>query len=309
MSGPGAVASRLDRAALAITSWASTNRGMVRIVINALAVAGAFVCAGQVALWSWMGAWPFHDTAAYWVAGLHLREGVAVYQPGAIYLAFLYAPPFAILAVPLSFIPLQPFAASLLVLQVLALRYIAGSWRAAGLMAWLPFVPRELVTGNIDLLVAATLYASVRQIPRSGYAVALFGMMKFSPALTLIIGSRTRWREAIVGGVVLVAITLPLLHLWPEWVSILGSISAEQVLPLQVRLPIGLILLAYRRSWSVAAGAALLTPALYFHSLVQLLPAARLLLDARLARADRPRSHDNLLRRQPNRDSVISSMK
>jgi hypothetical protein len=306
MSAAGGVARTRERIWLSVTGWASRNPGTVRLLINALAVAGALVCAGQVGLWSWMGAWPFHDTAAYWVAGLHLREGVAVYQPGAIYLAFLYAPPFAVLAVPLSFIPLQPFAAGLLVLQVLALRYIAGSWRAAGLMAWLPIVPRELVTGNVDLLVAATLYASVRRIPRSGYAVALFGMMKFSPTLTLIIGSRTRWREALIGGVVLTAITVPVLHLWPEWVSILGSVSAEQVLPLFVRLPIGIILLAYRRPWSVAGGAALLTPALYFHSLVQLLPAIRLGLDSR---SDDRNDRDSLLRRQPNRDSVISSMK
>ena len=39
------------------------------LLIRALAVAGAFVCAGQVVEWSMMGAWPFHDTANCWLAG------------------------------------------------------------------------------------------------------------------------------------------------------------------------------------------------------------------------------------------------
>ena len=29
-----------------------------------------------------MGAWPFHDTVAYWLAGRHLLEGAPVYTSG-----------------------------------------------------------------------------------------------------------------------------------------------------------------------------------------------------------------------------------
>jgi len=90
--------------------------------------------------------------------------------------------------------------------------------------------------------------------------------------------------------------TLPVLFLWPDWIAALASANrdATQRLPVFVRLPVGLICLGYRRPWSVAAGAALLTPAFYFHSLVLLLPAARLgWIDRsanRLAPADKPHS-------------------
>lgn len=256
---------------------ARTGRWSFAVTVAALA--GALVCAGQVVLWSIMGAWPFHDTAAYWAAGMHLREGAAVYghvQPlEPSYLAFVYAPPWAVLWAPLSLLPLDLVTGGLFGAQVLALRYLGGSWQNAGLLAWLPFVPRELVTGNVDLLMAATILASVRAAPRSGYAVALFAAAKLSPAATLILGRR---REALIGGLFLVAITLPWLSLWPEWITALGTTDRDstQLVPLIVRVPLAVALLLYRKPWSVAAGAALLTPAFYFHSLVLLIPAARL---------------------------------
>ena len=72
-----------------------------------------------------------------------------MYGAETSFLAFLYAPPWAVLAAVASFLPLDLLSAILLGGQVLALRYIAGSWRVAGLLGWLPFVPRELVTGNV----------------------------------------------------------------------------------------------------------------------------------------------------------------
>jgi hypothetical protein len=268
-------------------SGSATRRGLdIRFLVNALAIAGGVVCAGQVILWSTMGAWPFHDTAAYWLGGLHLREGASVYGPVSsdpMYLAFVYTPPWAVIWAPLSLLPLEIVTGLLFLIQVLALRYICGSWRNAGLVAWLPIVPREFVTGNVDLLMAAAMFASIRNVPRSGYATALFAAAKLSPAATLILASRRQWREAIIGGAMLVAITLPVLPLWPDWIGTVLSANrdATQLLPLVVRVPVGLVLLAYRRPWSVAAGAALLTPAFYFHSLVLLIPAARLAAEGR----------------------------
>ena len=67
-----------------------------------------------------MGAWPFHDTVAYWLAGRHLLEGAPVYTSG-LFLAFLYAPPWAILWAPISLLPIDLVVAGMLILQVLAL--------------------------------------------------------------------------------------------------------------------------------------------------------------------------------------------
>src|SRR5439155_13894879 len=215
-----------------------------------------------------MGAWPFHDTAAYWVAGVHLREGSPVYgQPLGSFLSMIYAPPWAVLYAALSFLPLQAVTAIQFMAQVLALRYVAGTWRNAGLVAWLPIVPRELVTGNIDLLMAAAIYAAVREVRHSGATIALFTLAKFSPVLALA-GSRREWPAFALGAAVLVAITAPWGFLWPQWATIMvASTSAPlDAVPLLPRLPIVALLLVFRRPWSIAAAAALATPAFYFHS-------------------------------------------
>jgi hypothetical protein len=251
-------------------------------LLNALAVAGAAVCAGQVLLWSSMGAWPFHDTANCWLAGVHLREGAPVYT-GLVgtFLAIVYSPPWVLIYAPLSLLPLQLLAALQFVAQILALRYVMGSWRAVGLVAWLPIVPRELVTGNVDLLMAAAIYAGARGVRFSGVAIAVFAFAKFSPVLALARSPR-EWRSFAVTSIVLVAITIPWLYLWPQWVAIMvGSTSAPlDVLPLLPRLPVIAALLFIRRPWSIAAAAGFATPAFYFHSWVLLLPALRLLIDS-----------------------------
>src|SRR5438445_1388656 len=250
------------------------------LLIRALAVAGALVCAGQVIEWSMMGAWPFHDTANCWLAGVHLREGLPVYS-GVVgtFLSMVYAPPLVVLYAPLSLLPLEVVAAVQFLAQILALRYVMGSWRNAGLVAWLPIVPRELVTGNIDLLMAAAIYAGVRGVRGSGAAVAVVALAKFSPVLALT-GSRREWKAFALAAALLVAITLPWPFLWPQWATIMvASTSAPlDAVPLLPRLPIVALLLVFRRPWSIAAAAALATPAFYFHSGVLLLPALRLWL-------------------------------
>lgn len=243
-------------------------------IVRALAIAGAFVCAGQILRWDLIGAWPPHDTADTWLAGRHLLEGKPVYTGLlAQFLAFGYSPPIAVIAAPLSLLPLDVLSVLLLVAQVLAFRWIAGSWLAVGLWSWLPFVPRELVTGNVDFLVAAAIYAAARNLRGSGVLAALFAFVKFSPALAV-----RRWREFVVASVILVAISIPWLSLWPAWVQMLtGSLGVQSdSIPILPRLPVVAVLWLYRRPWSIAAAAALATPAFYFHSWILLLPAIRL---------------------------------
>jgi hypothetical protein len=250
-----------------------------RWILPVLSVAGVLICAGQVVRWSLMGAWPFHDTVAYWLAGRHVLEGAPVYTTGGPFLAFLYGPPWAILWAPISLLPVDLVVAGLLVLQVLALRYIVGSWLAVGLVAWLPFVPRELATGNIDFLMAAAILAGIHG---SSWPVSLFAFAKISPALVMFRANRRQWIEAFVVGIILIAITLPWWHLWYDWAFLLLSNpqGGDSVVPLIVRLPVVVALVALRRRWALAAGAALLTPAFHAHSVVLLLPAAILLIES-----------------------------
>lgn len=242
-----------------------------------VAIAGALVAVAQVGRWFSVGAWPPHDTANIWLAGLHLRLAEPVYT-GMVgqFLVFVYSPPIAVLAAPWSLLPVEVLAVVLLIAQVLAFRWVAGSWTAVGLLSWLPMVPRELVTGNVDFIMAGVIYAAIRGLPGSGAAGALFTFMKFSPALAV-----RRWREFAVASVVLVAMTLPWLDLWPAWVATMQSSLgvATDTLPILARIPIVLLLLLVRRPWAIAAAAALATPAFYFHSWVLLFPAARLWFD------------------------------
>lgn len=257
-----------------------------------LAIAGGVVCLGQLLPWMIAGGWPLHDSIAFWLAGRHLVEGGSVYGGDPVFLAFWYAPPWAVIMAPLSMLDPYAFTALLLALQVLALRYVAGSWTNAALCGWLPFVPRELATGNIDLIMAAAILAGMRALPGSGAANVFFALAKFSSVLAV-----RRWREAAVAAAVLVALTLPWLYLWPEWLDKLLHTSPLDIwVPLWLRLPVAGVLLALRRPWARAAAAGLATPAFYYQSPVLLLPAARLWLEARgygwhaLASAPGPRA-------------------
>ena len=124
--GPSGPPRRRDRAVtciIATSNWVGSQPWVLR----AIAVAGAFVAAGQVITWSTMGAWPFHDTASSWIAAIHLRDNAPVYG-GSVggFLAELYAPPWAVLYLPASFIPLDVVCAIQLAAQVMALRLLSS---------------------------------------------------------------------------------------------------------------------------------------------------------------------------------------
>jgi hypothetical protein len=242
---------------------------------------GFLICAVQIAQYVRAGVWPFHDTADFWFAGRRLLEGSSVYasNPEA-YLVFPYAPPWAVLLAPVSLLPLDVVCGLLLLAQVAALRNVAGSWLVVGLLCWLPVVPRALMTGNIDFLVGAAILAGIRG---AGWPVALFSFAKIAPAVTLLGATRRQWIEAATTAALLVLLTVPWWHLWGEWLALIVTIppGTEDVVPIFVRLPIALVLLAARRPWALAAAAGLLTPSFHVHTPVLLFPALRLWWEAR----------------------------
>lgn len=254
-----------------------------RPLLIGLAVGGAIFGVGSI-LWGYaIGMWPPHDSSAYWLAGRHILEGKPVYDGGTSwFLAFLYPPPLAVVFAPMSLLPYDVFSLVLIGLQVAALRYVTGSWIAVGLLGWIPGVHYEFVAGNIDCLIAAAMYASLTGRRYSGIAVATVALAKFAPALVMLKANRRQWLEFLVTGVILLAITLPWLGLWGDWV---GKLAIREPytgpFPFLVRAPIAVLLLAYRRPWSVAAGASLAMPIFYEQSVVLLLPAVRLWWDAR----------------------------
>lgn len=253
-------------------------------ILVGLAVGGVIFGIGTVMKAYTIGMWPPHDASTFWLAGRHVLEGQPVYGGSAWYLAFVYTPPIAVLLAPLSLLHYQLFSVALLVLQVAALRYITGSWIAVGLLGWIPWVHFEFVAGNVDVLMAASMYAALTGRRYAGVALAIFSFAKFAPALVLVRAPRRQWLEFLVTAAVLLLLSAPWLGLWPDWIARLSARGPDiSIVPLLVRLPIAAALLVYRRPWSVALGAALATPVFYQHSIVLLLPAIRLWWDARAA--------------------------
>lgn len=247
------------------------------------------------------------DLDAYLRAGHDLLNGAPVYV-GQIGEAtnFPYAPPWAVIAAGLALLPPLLVQAVIIVLDLVAMRYVAGSWRGAGLILLWPLTAFELSAGNIDLLIAAAIVLAwaggaarpgapgrraaarlVDEVRRVGPLV-LVALAKLAPALAL---PPARWRGAVVALAVCVAVTLPVLHLWPDWFAYLARQPASIAISLPVgpwylRLPVALVLavlgsVVLRRPWLSALAVVVAMPSLYLSTTVILIAPIRLWLDGR----------------------------
>lgn len=248
------------------------------------------------------------DLDAYLRAGHDLLNGAPVYV-GQIGQAtnFPYAPPWAVIAAGLALLPPLLVQAVIIGLDLLAMRYVAGSWRGAGLILLWPLTAFELSAGNVDLLIAAAIVLAwsgghpldapdsgtggparlVEQLRRVGPLV-LMALAKLAPALAL---PPARWRGALVALAVCALVTLPVLHLWPDWFAYLARQPSSIAISLPVgpwylRLPVALVLAALgsvvlRRPWLSALAVVVAMPSLYLSTTVILIAPLRLWLDDR----------------------------
>jgi hypothetical protein len=210
------------------------------------------------------------DVGSVFVAAGHaFRNGAAVYSYSAE--PFFYAPPIVLACALFSYLPYPVCYALIVGANIAALRYLAGSWQAIGytfLFIPLAFLPWA---GTLDLPMAAVFVLAIR---KGHVALPVFlGFMKFSPLLAIDPGL---WRRsALMIGLGVLA-TLPAVWLWQEWFAQMGRAFGQPFgplipIPFLLRLPVGLALVATRRPVLRAAGAVILTPALYWHSLSLLL--------------------------------------
>jgi hypothetical protein len=220
------------------------------------------------------------DLAAYLRAGDDFAAGRPVYVGEIGQLdVFSYAPPWAVLFGALSWVPDTVMAIGMLGFNLVAIRFVAGSWLWVGFVLWYPVSAMLLHSGNIEFLIAAAIVLAAR-----GHAgpLAFTGLAKIAPFLGV---PRTGWREAALVVGVAVLITLPWLHLWPEWVEYLlrqpSTIYIHIGPPWYVRLPFALALLLLRRPWASALAVVVAMPSLWLGTLVILIAAVRLWVDAR----------------------------
>ncbi|HEX6139810.1 MAG TPA: hypothetical protein VF013_05005 [Candidatus Limnocylindria bacterium] len=174
-----------------------------------------------VRVWLIATDWNFQDVDAYWDAAMRLRHGEALYPIGLDpdnYRVFRYAPWFAWMWVPLTYLPrtivdiawaVVLAAASASILAGLArLRSTAG-WALALLMT--PWLLSLVQVGNIQPLVVASLAYGVSR--RSGPVwIAINASLKAVPILwTLVCVARRQWGLVAITGVLTLVLSAPFL--------------------------------------------------------------------------------------------------
>lgn len=257
--------------------------------------AGGYACATivlYVLVTSGRLPFPGGDVDYYVFAGDAFRAGTNPYVLLTPTNSFIYAPPWAALFGLVSWAGPAVVHSLIIVADLIALRYLGGSWLAVGWLCWFPLVPWEIGSGQLNLLVAAAIVAGVR---RTVWPAAIMGLAKISPWLAV---SWRDWGRLLLAVGLACCLSLPRLDLWPLWIERL--FQAAEVppgipvpIPLGVRLVAGLILILYGRPWSRALGAVIATPAFYWASFVMLVaPIALLLPGNRLVPAGAPAPHD-----------------
>jgi hypothetical protein len=261
-------------------------------LLNVLAILGAGVTIGVIGWGISDGQFgvPGGDVVSYMAAGQRLAHGAVVYAgawnaPGTVY----YAPPIIVAFGALAVLPAIPVWLALCAVDLLGLRYLAGSWRAAGLWGLVPLTAFELVGGNPNIAIVAAILMAAR---RSAGPLALATLVKLGPVFGL---PRRGVRTFAIWMLVALAITLPWLGLWPQWLSYLLTAPLSGawpvIVPLIVRAPIAVVLLALRKDWARMLAACLLIPGFYIVTAYStLILVTRLLVDLRAERLARDQS-------------------
>ena len=171
-----------------------------------------------------------YDAYAYWLAGRHVLDGVALYGATEVDAlgAYKYPPLFAQLWAPLSIIPALAFSWLWRLACLLCVRWLAGSWRNVGLWLLVPFTITELSLANVTFPVAVmTVMALQGRAWLAPWAAAL----KWGPALAipyLWLTSPAQRRSLLVGCLTLAAACAVSFVIDPAaWSMYFGSMLAS----------------------------------------------------------------------------------
>ena len=152
------------------------------------------------------------DANAYWRSDLDNLYPT----PPTMFGTYLYSPAIAQLIAPLTALPWLVFLAILTTANLAALWYLLGPWAFPALLV--PVVSIELLTANINLIIAVAIVAGFRR----PWTWSLVLLTKITPGIGLLwFAVRREWRSLAIAlaatgcFVAISAVVAP--HLWAEW--------------------------------------------------------------------------------------------
>lgn len=240
--------------------------------------------------------WTLSDASAYWEAALRLRTGQDLYPLVAIPEApevYRYAPWFAWLAVPFTYLPVQMAGAlwSMILLGASAVALLplvhARAWLLIALFG--PILVGISAVGNVQPLLAAALMHGVER--RSGPIwIALAASLKVFPLLlALVYAGRRQWIRFSLAVLLTGLLWAPALQYdLSSYPSQAGRAAAMSAVPVLYFVLVGVaigatLLLASRRfAWLAAATTvALSLPRLLVYDVTYLMVGALPISDSR----------------------------
>lgn len=226
--------------------------------LGALAI-GLLAIFAVIDIWLRRDNWRFEDVRAYWEAALRLRDGLPLYggtdDPNS-YGVYRYAPWFAYLWVPLTYLPRNVaellwggvLAASALAVVIAVVRLRTAAAIALALLL-LPMFHSLVQVGNVQPLLVATLAFGVSR--RSGPLwIGLAASLKATPILyTLVYVARRQWVRLAVSLLITGVLLVPFLF------TDLGGYTTDPGASFSLYYYVSPV------AWAAAAGAAVLLAA------------------------------------------------
>jgi hypothetical protein len=260
----------------AVVPSASLARARVGALVGAVVLACvwvAIVVRAEPFVWGSIGSG--HDARPYW-ATLLSRP----YDDSTVgaFGAYLYSPVFLQLIAPLRALSWIGFMGAWEAILILATAALAGPALLAPI--GLVLVP-ELLGGNITVLLALAIVAGFRWPALWAFVL----LTKVTPGVGLLwFAVRREWRSlGIALGATLAVIAISFIVVpdaWRHWVDVLVTGATTEVtsgsipVPLPVRLPIAVVLLAWGahtdRRWVVPVACLLALPVIWYGSLALL---------------------------------------
>lgn len=251
-------------------------------------MAGLVIGLGIANLYWSVAQWTLSDAGAYWEAANRLRAGGELYPAVANVEAsdvYRYAPWFAWLAVPFTFLPVQ--VAGAIWSLVLVAASVAAVVPMARAGAWLqvafffPILVGISAVGNVHALVVAALVWGVER--RSGPLwIALAASLKAVPILLALVylGRRQWWRAAATLALAAALVAPALLYDLSGYVTSTGQAGMLVELPVLFGVIVAgacaatLWLARGRHAWLAAATTVVLaTPRFFVYDVTYLLVA------------------------------------